>query len=386
MRNVATCFLFSEHFDGKLCRSLKLDNQGQVEAPLAMRTIDEFRSLQLHARTVVVLPTLSATLHRVELEWLPIRKAQAAIPYALEECLVQNVMQLHFSFDKQYYQNHRYLVVVTDKEKLRAFIQDLDELSISFDLITLDWFALNEGEVAVMRDSILIHEEAFQGELRGELLTKYIQQYQDHNYLVFSNSGSWVKDMPHHTIHEEAEVFIAQRICTKGGINLCQGALRQSSPIVASRKWYQAALGLFLALLLSIPIIKAIDLQILHRKVAVLDKSIAVLYRGFFPEASRVVSPRFRVEQLLKGGATNPDAASFWTAIDVLANAYKNNTFTVLLCRYQHRVLSVRLMIDNFAALEKLQSSLKHLGLKVVQSEASSQKDKVIATLELSLS
>ncbi len=383
---MATCFLFSEQFDGKLCRSLKLDNQGQVKAPLAMRTIAEFRSLQIHARTVVVLPTMSATLHRVELEWLPIRKAQAAIPYALEECLVQNVMQLHFSFDKKYYQNHRYLVVVTDKEKLRALIQDLDESSISFDLITLDWFALNDGEVAVMRDSILIHEEAFQGELRGELLTKYIQQYQDHNYLVFSNSGSWVKDMPHQTIHEEAEVFIAQRICTKGGINLCQGFLRQASSTIASKKWYQAALGLFLALLLSIPIINAIDLHILHRKVAELDKSIAVLYRDFFPEASRVVSPRFRVEQLLKGMATNPDGASFWTAIDVLANAYKNNTFTVLLCRYQQRVLSVRLMIDNFAALEKLQSRLKHLGLKVAQSEASSQKDKVIATLELSLS
>ena len=112
---MATCFLFAQHFTDESCLSLRIDDLGQLEAPLERRSLDAIRALQVKANTIVVLPTDNSSLHYVELPWLGESKARAALPYALEEQVAQHVVTLHVAFDQQHYQNKQYLVVVIDK-------------------------------------------------------------------------------------------------------------------------------------------------------------------------------------------------------------------------------------------------------------------------------
>ncbi len=105
---VATCFIFTEVLNEDQCLCLRLDPNGQIDAPLALRSTSEVKALQMNARTIVVLPTQSSSLHEVELPLLGERKARAALPYALEEELAQNVTTLHFSFDQKHYKQNRY--------------------------------------------------------------------------------------------------------------------------------------------------------------------------------------------------------------------------------------------------------------------------------------
>ena len=144
-RELSTCFLFAKHLDADGCLSIRLNTFGEEEAPLQKRTAAELLMLQENARTIVVLPTASASLHVLTLPWLSERKAREAIPFALEEVIAQPVSEVHFAFDKAHYSNGQYLVVAIDAAFLSQCIGLLDELDIDFDVLTLDWFALKPG-------------------------------------------------------------------------------------------------------------------------------------------------------------------------------------------------------------------------------------------------
>ncbi len=383
---MATCFIFTHQLDEEQCLCLRLDQNGQVDAPLAVRTIAETKTLQINARTIAVLPTSTSSLHEIELPWLGEGKARAAIPFALEEQLAQNVATLHFSYDRQHYQNNRYLVVVTDKQFLIDLIAKLDALQLHFDLLTLDWFALKENEACITEMGLLIDDNLFKGFLSGELATIYLESPEKQSQLLlFNDSQSLLKNENVTPVDSTAAVWIAQRLLLSNMMNLCQGELQHGSRQHDNKYWYQAAAVMAGVMLCSLFVFKGLYLYSLNSHIDVLDKKIAVIYREFFPGAKQIISPKFRIGQLLKGGGANSDASTLWSLLDQFAAASNNSTFTVEQFRFQNRVLSVTLVANNFAALETLQQRLQQAKVKVTQSQASSHESKVMATLELSL-
>ena len=379
------CFIFTEHFDEEQCLCLLLDQQGQVIEPLMRRSLHELRLLQQNARTIVVLPTDCSSLHEVELPWLPERKARVAIPYALEEQLAQNVATLHFSFDRAHYQNNRYLVVVTDKQLIMDLMSKLDALDIRFNLMTLDWFALKENEACVTDKGLLIHDNVFNGALSGELATTYLSQTKTSPLLVFNDSMPSLKGKHDTLINHVSSAWIAERLLQGSMINLCQGELQHDTRQHASKQWYCASAIVALALVASVVVSKAFYLRALNTHIAELDKKIALIYREFFPGATQIISPKFRIDQWLKTGSANSNTSSLWFLLDKLAHAFLASQLTIEQLRFQGRVLSVTLISKNFAALEMLQQRLQQAKVKVTQSQASSHEHQVVATLELSL-
>ena len=382
---MTTCFLFARSFDEEACLSLRLDKNGQIDAPFCVRSIQEFKSLQPQARTVIVLPTESSSLFEIELPWLGERKARAAIPYALEEQLAQNVATLHFAFDKKHYQNGRYLVVVTDKPFLVDLMGRLDALGIDFDMMTLDWFALKENEACVTEHGLLCHDNVFKGALSGELVTVYLGERENLPILMFNDSSPSIKNERYLPVDTLGSVWIAQRLLQSNKVNLCQGELQHDTRQQAIKQWYWACAGMACVLVISLIFFKALYLHSLNANNAQLDKKIAVIYRTFFPGAQQIISPKFRIGQLLKMGNANSDASSLWILLDKFAHAYTGSQFTIEQFRFQSRVLSVTLVSKNFSALEALQQRLQQAKVKVTQSQASSHEQQVIATLELSL-
>lgn len=382
---MATCFLFSQQLDEEHCLSLCLDEKGQVESPLTLRSPDEVRAIQANARTVVVMPTALASIHEVELPWLAERKARAAIPYALEEQLAQQVTSLHFAFDRQHYQHNHYLVVVIDKQLLSDLIDKLDGLDLDFDIITLDWFALGENQACFTETSLLVNDKAFKGALSLSLSAVYLDANPlASDILVFKDS---LESLPKSSFTEVASlshVWIAQRLLNSAPLNLCQGELQQGINKQRITWWYQASALLFAAFLVSLIAINGYTSYFLTQKIAVIDRQIAVIYREFFPQAQQVISPKFRINQLLKSGAASSDEV-LWQLLDKLASAFHASDFIIEQMRFQNQVLSVSLSSKDFAALERLQLGLKQAQVKVTQTQAASRDERVIATLELNL-
>lgn len=396
-----TCFLFAEHFDEENCLSLRLDELGHVNEPLMRRTMDELRLLQVNSQTVVVLPTELSSLYELELPWLTDHKARAALPYALEEQLAEPVTMLHFAFDKHHYQHDRYLVVVINKQILIDLTNKLTQLQIKFDVITLDWFALNLGEACVIENSLLVYDVTFQGALSIGLLDNYLKNQTAYSHILRFNDSVPLAHSDQFTyVDMVSYTWIAERLLKQKPMNLCQGELQHNTNQRQTKRWYQLAAilgGIWLAGLL---VTNAIMLGVLKRHLADYDAKIAVVYHQFFPEARQVISPRFRIGQLLKQGQSGQDVL-LWRLLEKFSNAaFPNNTgsgrsntmpsgstssdtLVMQRIRFQNKTLSVTLACKDFAALEQIQARLQREQVAVHQTGAATQANQVVATLEL---
>lgn len=382
---MATCFLFSSHLTETSCLSIRLDDQGLIDAPLEQRSFEAIRILQMGCQTMVVLPCEQCTLHRVELPKLNLQKARAALPYALEEQVAQSVSTLHIAFDQQHYQNKQYLVAVIDKAYLHELMNRLKEFNLVFDVITLDWFALKIDEACVSETRLLVNDGAFQGALSADLATFYLtNRTSKSTILQFTDSAPALKSTAFMHTEGTSYAWLATRLFHANPLNLCQGELQHNTQQQTCTRWNYAvavlaglSLGLFL-------VINGILSHQLSTKIAVLDDQIRVIYHTFFPQSTQVISPKFRVEQLLKSKGAASDK-TLWTLLDALSAAIQNQAFTVEQFHYQNQTLSVTFTSQDFAALEALERRLQKANVKVNQAQAALHDQHVLATLELRL-
>ncbi|KTD23571.1 general secretion pathway protein L [Legionella lansingensis] len=388
---MATCFLFIHHLNDNGCLSLGLDPQGQIIAPLAQRSFSDIKELQKNCQTIVVLPTSLFSIHRLSLPWLAEKKARAALPFALEDKLAQNVNTLHFAFDRNYYSEGQYLVIVGDKIYLSELMAKLDELGITFNLLTLDWFALNNNEAAILESNLIINDEEFQGALEpdvaGFYLNKSLITPEEHPIYSFNDSHTVLLSLPKQKVTEIKEssyIWLAQRLQKIKPINLCQGGLEHGSKQTTTKRWYQAAGLMGFLWLISFIGNYWTTLHALNKDTAELDAQIAVIYHEFFPQAQQVISPKFRITQLLKSNQSNSDS-SFWHLLNTLAKTFNSSSMSFEQIRFQNQILLVTLATSNFEELESLQTRLQKANVNVRQTQASTEHDKVVSTLELSL-
>ena len=379
---MTTCFLFAEHLDDENCLSLRLDNAGQVDAPLMLRTIDEIRDLQINSRTIVVLSATHSVFYEIELPKLSAKKIRAAIPYALEEKLTQDVLQLHFAFDHKHYHNNHYLVVVTEQEWLLEVIALLQKVNLVFDAITYDWFALNAQEACIYESHVLINDGVFKGALSSDLLALYVPEEQTQK-IVFQDSSqlsNFVADLKY---DEYGSVWIAKRLLQHNPMNLCQGDLwrmcRRSS---ANKKWYYLCGGLLLIYFISILGGQIWKWRELKHQIAVVEKEIASIYHEYFPHATNIINPKLQLSQFAhqQQGYNN----TLWRILGALTKAVSMpSKIETLVFNSSHLIATVS--CANFSDLDQLSAKLKVLNLHVVQTGAAVSGDHVIATLELTI-
>lgn len=384
-RELATCILFVKQLDADGCLCVRLNKSGDIEAPLQKRNAHEIRELQKQAHTLVIVPTSMVSIQQLELPWLGERKAREAIPYALEELVAQPVSELHFVFDKAHYENGRYLIVVIDKQQLFNWTGLLDELDIDFDAVTIDWFALRAGEVVVAEHSVLINHNEFKGSLSPHLSQSYLNRtLEPYQGFLFDDSSPDVHSDYLISMEGGFDLFVAKRLVNAPVLNLCQGEFRHDTHRESSRRWYFASAALFGAWLLCIVGMNALQLSRLNTEQALLDQKIAEVYHAFFPSATLVISPRFRIEQALKNDAAGQQG-DFWYLLGKLASSIDGDSKHVVIdgVHYQNQALMVNLTSTDFASLEAFENRLKRAKLKVNQTQASSKDKHVAAILEL---
>lgn len=376
-----TLFLFTQHLNNEGCFCLKLSVDGTLTISPAQRSFAEIKTLQQDCDTLVIETGVNASLLTLELPWLPERKARIAIPFALEDKLAQSVDQLHFAFDKTRYENNHYLITVISNQRLRYIMELLNEKDIEFTAITLDWFALKPEELCVSETTLLINTSEFKGVLSGDLASIYLKNNLLPSPLLFRDS-----QIPCRTDSAKSEtsshVWIAQRIVKIRVMNLCQGEMQHGNKSDSVKKAYLLAGFLFILWLASLILVSTINLYIINKQTTQIDTQIASIYREFFPDAKQVISPKFRIMQLLKNN-NNEEQTRFWFLLNQFAKAINSKQFTLEQFRYQNKTLFVTLTSSDFASLEKLENQLKSLQLNVKQTQASTHEQHVVATLEL---
>jgi general secretion pathway protein L len=376
------CFIFSKYLNESGCFCLKILANGSVDSLPAHRTFKEIKILQKECKTIIIESSSSANLLNVELPWLADRKSRAAIPYALEERLAQPVEELHFSFDRAHYHNGRYLVAVIAKKRLAELTSSLDEQNIGFESITLDWFALEPQQAYATDSDVLINNDDFQGTLSGSLATKYLKQHPELPLFLFEESIA-IEHPNTIKVPESSYLKIAQNIIKTPQLNLCQGEMQHETTSDWAKRSYFLAGASCLIWLLSILLVNAIKIHSINKEMTQVDEKTAVIYHQFFPDAKQVISPKFRISQLLSTNTTE-NQTRFWFLLNEFAKVMKNKAITIEQLRYQNKTLAVTLISTDFEHIEAIEAKLKQAQLKVNQTEASTHDQQVTATLELS--
>lgn len=375
------CFLFTKHLDENGCFCLKLSQDGSVIAPPAQRTFAEIRILQAQSTTLIVETAASASILDLELPWLPDRKARIAIPYALEDKLAQPLDELHFAFDKARYQNAYYLITVIGKQRLQYLMHQLDNETIEFEAITLDWFATSFEQLVVTESIVLVNDTDFKGALSGDLALSYIKKHPLAQLFLFEDSLI-AADPATPKSDESSYLWIAKKLMDSKPLNLCQGDMQHGNTSDWIKKGYMYVGALCGLWLISLLVVNAINVYLLNKQIKQVDEQIAVIYHEFFPEAKQVISPKFRISQAL--GDTSADGQTrFWFLLNQFAKAMKEEQITVENLRYQNKTLSVTVISTDFAQLEDIENKLRKLQLNVKQTQAASRDQHVVATLEL---
>lgn len=385
-----TCFLFAENLDAEQCLSLRLDESGNLSAPLEKRVVGAFHVLQKDAQTRVVLPTSICSLYSLALPKLADSKARAVIPYALEEQLAEPVTLLHFAFMPHPTMPDHVLVAVLNKQYMRDLLHRLSVLEIMYDDITLDWFALAEGEACLMSDSFLVNHNTFRGAVGKEVMAHTLKVLQPATTVFIFNDNAPLNNVDKVIpVVEPSAVWIAARLFQHNYLNLCQGEFAHDTKQRMTKRWFMWAGALVGAWFVLGLVLKVILLLTLQHQIKGVDQQIATVYREFFPDAKTVVSPRFRIEQRLKQSQSGTDAM-LWRLLEKLPTAIfpqgiakADNTIRIQSIRYQAGSLIVNLACKDFKSLEAFETRLHHQGVTVRQLAASQKNKQVMATLEL---
>lgn len=377
-----TCFLFTEFLNEEGCLFLKLGTDETIKQAPTQLSFNEISELQKESRTILVDSTSHATLIHLELPWLSEGKARTAIPYALEDKVAQPVEELHFAFDKAHYVHNRYLIAVIAKERLHYLMQHMLNHSIKFNMITIDWYALEDNQLCISDSNLLVNTASFKGALSNQLALSYLKQHPEQCPLVFKNNtlaltGEVIAQ------DELSYTWIAKKLLTSAPLNLCQGEMQQGSGSNRLMKGYTLAAILGCFWLLSIVVVDGLTLYSLNKKTAKIDSQIEAIYRQFFPQARQVISPKFRISKLLEN---NQDKSQerFWYLLNEFATHIKGSPINTEQLRYLNNMLLVTVVSPDFVHLETLEKNLRNAQLKVKQTQASTQEQQVIATLELS--
>lgn len=380
---MSTYFLFVQGWNLESALSLCLADDGQLLSPLENRPLASLGT-EVGSRFCVVLSTALVGLHEIEMPLLSSHKARLAIPYAVEEHLPQKLSELHCAFDKAFYFDRKYVIAVIEKTLFENLLTELQQANISAEMVTIDWCALQSPEIILANGRLIVRDKAFSGALEGSLIDRYLSTIEIPTSLMFF--GTETPEVPDTIevvkMQEDYHEWAATRLTKFPKLNLCQGQYAVKAQGFWQRRWAVFAGGLMLAWLLVTLGGDIFNIMRLKYAIKQQEHVISHLYHAFFPEATQVISPRFRIDNLIKSKSSK-GSEGFWKGLEQFTQAFFPTGVTIDRIQYQGQTFFVSLTGQEIAAIDALVARLKSEQVTVKDKNAVLSDKEVKVTLEL---
>lgn len=385
-----TLYLFIDHaLNLEQAYSLVVAAEGDIIEPRQQRVLAELLELQQKYQLTVILPCTLVTAHLITLPTT--KKAKQIIPNMLEEELITDIEQLHFVLKSNPVQDNQYLVYTIEHTNLAKLLEKLHQLQLQPNCITSDLLFEAKPSIVVGDDYSQLLTSNHLGALSNSILPSL--DWQQFNVLEYIQCADSNKNMV--TMLQSQNMICAKQHSITYQEMVSQ-SLHQSSPLNLMQDQYTAAKKQNLAkTLLALPLlilsicvfIGANIFQYHHQKQQLkqVEKNNFQRYKAIFPEASTMISPRFRIEQRLKQ-QDNAKQSPFFELMAVMAPLFhQQKQLTVNSISYQNEQLTITFQLANFSELDSLQQKLSTKAITVHQISATTKKDLVNAVWRLSL-
>ena len=348
---------------------------------------------------IVLVPSAEVLTTSVD---IPIRggaKLQAALPYALEEYLADDVEKLHFAAGPRR-SSGRTPVSVVNHERLRSWLEMLDDADIDASSIVADSYGLARipGTISMLlaEDQVFINdggdiELVMQDVSPGDALAAIGAL--DDGVVDGDDLESETSPLPRHVLvycdAEDEERYqhdwiamrqeldsvdvklladgimprLAVTVATGAGINLLQGAYGVRKEYGGLFKpWKYAAILLLVFGIVGIGA-KATDYYLLLQQEAELQQMFNTEYRQIIPGAPETDDPSRVVASLRARAGTVTSAPVFLQSMEQLSRAMQQNREArIEAISYRVGVVDVRVTAPNVAMLDSIQKAVGQNG------------------------
>lgn len=339
---------------------------------MTMRRLEDFIIFEKGNDTIVIVPSEDVLLSEVKLPKLNRHKLQQALPYALEEQLIDEVGELHFSI-LNIDHDGQYPVAIVSHKKMREWLEILKSHDVTPSILIPATLALpsdeNVWKTYVLNDRAFVRSGKFSG------LTADINNL---NQILG-------EDILAETLSQEAFEALLMHAVYDPQINLLQGIYAAKRKMKHTKNVWKyagiaASVWIFLLFFSNV-----ISFFILHHAENKFNQKMVAIYDKQFPHATSMTAPRERLQQKLKEVELQSQKNNFLSLLATTAKAFKKNPgVRIQSLQYQQPVLTLEISSAAFDALDAITQDLMNAGLSVKQQNALTANTQVKATLVIS--
>ena len=378
---------------------LQLDADGQIESA-GQGVLDAgLAKLAQGSKLVVLLPEQTCLHTKVELPEMSASRMQQALPFALEEGLLDDPEKLHFAIaDKQ--SDGKRPVVVIARQVLQQYLVALKQFGMQPDVVmpiglalpydAATWHGFIQQDVIVRNGEWQVFDCAVSdlpsylalATESNEAVTDLVLYVDEHVQLELPDLEFIKIQLKQSKIADRLAVLLPQ--LESPSINLLQAEFAGKKKKTGSDQSLQKVLigsaVCFVVALLLYPLVSQILLQ---KRFDALNAQIATIYKKHFPNAKSVVAPKRRMQDKLgQLGSANTAGDQLFVLLAQIGQA-KTSDIHLKQYRYQNNQLNLEVEARHSDALSKFSQALESKGLEVKQANVNVVANGVTANLEI---
>jgi general secretion pathway protein L len=355
----------------------------------------------------VLIPGTDVLLTQAEIPSKQRQRIIQAVPYALEDQLIDDIENLHFAVGRREPASGLIAVAVLARTQMETYLQSLHLAGIMPTVLMPDILAVpkpDDGWGMLFFDNIVLVRTGLHTGFAIELpsletvLQMALQNAQPPSQLtVFKGPQpiDTLRDLQtlgipilENTNDSGELAWLAQGLLANPPLNLLQGDYRPVDKIITLwRPWRLtgALLTLWGGLLLGEEWLKYQQLRQLSQA---LNVTIEQIYRDTFPQARKIVNPRVQMEQQLKSlraqQTSTTQRENFLSLLTQLSTPFKQTAgLEVKRIDYQPGVFNIELLVPHWQALEQFKQNLTTVGFSAKIQTATNRNNRIESRLRV---
>jgi general secretion pathway protein L len=370
----------------------------EVESSVLRGHLSDLSFADKQNEIVVVVPAFDVLLTETSLPKLNRQRLLQALPFALEEHLIDDVSKLHFAMGE--YQNGQLPVAIVSRKKMEEWFALFKQYHIMpselYSAVFLLPYVEKSWSASILQETATVRQNKFQGfnaeqnnlSMMIELALQAATEKPEciHIYSTFAGSLEMKLDS---TLINEIHLSEQDWLDTIPGwinpaisINLLQGRYQPKRKTSETKKIWLYAGYATLAFIVLAFFSEIISFFILHHEFSKIDSKITAIYRKNFPRATSVVSPGKRMESKLSSLEEQTNTNYFLILLAKIGDSLSAaHNVQVKNLDFRDNQLTLEVTASKFDDLDNLNRALTELGLKVKQQNAAIAGEQVKANL-----
>lgn len=324
----------------------------------------------------VIIPMQDILLTSAHLPKLSRQQLMQALPYALEEQLIDDIANLHFAIGS-YQPDQSLPIAVVSKQKMTAWLHLLGQLNITPRALIPAVFVLPYTEhsyhINCDHDNCLVRVSKWGGFACEQDNVETLLDLQPNQTTIDVIRTNYSTQQLLEKLPTDIE-----RVSF---INLLQHAYQAKPQSTKIKKHWLIAGYLALVWVALTLATQAVSFFILHHKTSQIETQINQIYKQNFPNASSVVAPRERMTEKLHSLSKRANNG-FLVLLSELGNSLqKNPGIHIKNLDFREQQITLELTAATFDNVDTLIQHLKQKGLAVKQQNAAESGTQVTTTL-----